>query len=130
MRFRTLLMSLFAFLGAVLAALGIYGVVSYSVTQRSREIGLRMALGASRAGVLSSILRESLTLAIVGVGLGLVTALTLSRFLSSLVFGVSTTDPMTLLGVPVLVILIALLASYLAARRAASVDPMTALRYE
>lgn len=89
-----------------------------------------MALGASRAGVLSSILRESLTLAIVGVGLGLVTALTLSRFLSSLVFGVSTTDPMTLLGVPVLVILIALLASYLAARRAASVDPMTALRYE
>lgn len=130
MRFRTLLMSLFAFLGAVLAALGIYGVVSYSVTQRSREIGLRMALGASRAGVLSSILRESLTLAIVGVGLGLVTALTVSRFLSRLVFGISTTDPMTLLGVPVLVILIALLASYLAARRAASVDPMTALRYE
>jgi len=117
-------------LALILAAVGIYSVIAYSVAQRTHEIGIRMALGASWSNVAGMILREGAGMALGGVVAGLAGAWGLTRFLASLLYGVHPTDPLTFLAVPVLLILVAMLACYVPARRAAKVDPMTALRYE
>lgn len=129
-RFRTFMFGLFSGLALVLAAVGIFGVVSYSVSRRTHEIGIRMALGASPGSVRRLIIGESAKLVFFGLAAGIPAALVLSRFLSSLLFGVTATDPFTFAGVAVLLTLVALIASYLPARRAIKVDPMVALRYE
>jgi predicted permease len=129
-RFSTLLLGVFAGLALVLAAVGIYGVMSYSMAQRTREIGIRMALGAQRRDVLKLAVGQGLRLVAVGVLLGLAGALALTRVMSSLLFGVSATDPATLVTISLILIAVALVASYIPARRAAKVDPLIALRYE
>ena len=120
----------FGLLALALAAIGIYGVVSYTVAQRTREIGVRMALGAGRADVLRLILGEGLSVVGVGLGLGLLLSFALTRVLGGFLYGVTASDPLTFVGVPALLGSIALAAGYLPARRAAKVDPMVALRYE
>ena len=120
----------FGVLATFLAAIGLYGVLAYSTTQRTREIGIRMALGASRSSVVQMILREVVWLAGVSVALALPTALLLSHYLRSQLFGISNNDPLTLVGVVIVVSAVAMLASLLPARRAASVNPTKALRYE
>jgi len=129
-RFTMTLISLFATLALILSAVGIYGVVSYSVSQRTREIGIRMALGAPRRSVLGLVLQEGLLLATLGVGIGLAGSLALTRFMASQLFGVSATDPATFLVVTALVVSMTIVSSYLPARRAAKVDPLLTLRYE
>jgi putative ABC transport system permease protein len=129
-RFRTLLLSLFGAMALVLAAAGIFGVVSYSVSSRTREIGIRMALGATPAKILRLILAEAAKMVLLGLAIGLPTALVLARFLSNLLFAVRPADPLTFAGVAALLALVALAASYLPTRRAMRVDPMVALRYE
>lgn len=129
-RFRMLLLGLFAMLALVLAAVGIFGVISYSAAQRAREIGVRMALGAQRSDVFRMIVGQGLKLAIVGVVIGIGGALALTRFLSSLLYGVKPTDPLTFIAVSLVLTAVALLACYIPARRAAKVDPMVALRHE
>ncbi len=129
-RLTVLLISVFAGLALVLAAIGIYGVMSYAVAQRTSEIGIRMALGAEREHILGMVLRHGALMAATGVVVGLVAALVLARLLTSLLFQVSATDPPTFGVVPLLLLAVAALACYLPARRATRVDPLVALRYE
>jgi len=124
------LLAIFGLLALVLAAVGIYGVMSYSVNQRTQEIGIRMAMGAKPGDVLGLILRQGMTPVLIGVAAGLGVSLAAARLVSGLLFGVSATDPATFAGIPLLLAAVALAASYLPARRATRVDPMIALRYE
>jgi putative ABC transport system permease protein len=129
-RFQMMLLGLFALLALVLAAVGVYGVVSYSCSLRVHEFGVRMALGAERHDLLGLVIRQGAKLALIGVCVGLGGALLLTRFLSSMLYEVKATDPLTLIVVALILTAVALLASYIPARRATKVDPMTALRYE
>lgn len=129
-RFRTLLLGLFGLAALLLGAIGLYGVMSYSVTQRTREVGVRMALGATRSEVIVLVLREGLRVTLAGVAIGLLGALALMHLLSSMLYEVRATDPLTFIGVSLFLTAIALLANFVPARRAAKVDPMVALRYE
>jgi putative ABC transport system permease protein len=129
-RFSAVLVGIFAALALLLAAIGIYGVMSYTVSLRRQEIGLRMALGAQLTNVRGMVLGQTLKLTLIGVGLGLAGSFVLVRFLASLLFSIGTYDLVTFIGVPLLQIAIALAASYIPARRAMRVDPIVALRYE
>ena len=129
-RLITSLLGVFAALALALGIVGIYGLTAISVSQRTREIGIRMALGAQRSDVLSMIIRKALLIALVGVGLGVLCSLALTRALSGLLYGVTATDPLIFFSVPMLLIAAAAFASYVPARRATQVDPLVALRYE
>jgi len=120
----------FSLSALALACLGLYGILSYSVARRTREIGIRMALGAERHNVLSSVIRQGMTLTLIGCGLGVILAVALTRIVSSLLYGVTPTDPLTLIVTVLLLGAVAFVSCWLPARRAARIDPMTALRYE
>jgi putative ABC transport system permease protein len=129
-RFAMQIVGLFGVLALLMAAVGIYGVIAYSVTQRTREIGIRVALGASRTAILRWVLKQGLVLTMAGVVVGLVGALALTRLLRSLLFGVGPTDIVTYGALAILLTVVALIACYVPARRATKVDPLIALRYE
>lgn len=129
-RFTAAFLTVFASIALLLIVIGIYGVVSYAVGQRTREIGIRMALGAQKTSILAMVLKQGALLLVIGSVIGIAGAIGLTRFLSSYLYGVSATDPATFVAVPVLLACIALAACYIPARRAAKIDPMEALRYE
>jgi putative ABC transport system permease protein len=129
-RYRTALLGLFALLALVLASTGIYGVMSYSVAQRTHEIGVRMALGAKRFDVLKMVVRQGMLLVVLGVGICRAGAMALTRVMSTLLFGVTAKDPLTFVAVAALLTLVAFIACYIPAWRATKVDPLVALRYE
>jgi putative ABC transport system permease protein len=129
-RFSMEMITLFAVTALLLAGVGIYGVISYFVSERTHEIGIRLALGAQRHDIFGTILGQGLKLVILGAGVGLIGAVVVSRSMSRLLYGVKPTDPLTFVSVALLFITVALLACYLPARRAMKVDPMIALRYE
>jgi putative ABC transport system permease protein len=129
-RFNTLLLGIFASLALILASVGVFGVINYSVAQRTHEIGIRLALGAQRSDVFKLIVGHGLILALIGVMIGAVGAFALTRLIAGLLFGVSPTDVTTFVSVSLLVVVVAIFACYLPARRATRVDPLVALRYE
>jgi putative ABC transport system permease protein len=129
-RLNTVLLSVFAFVALLIASIGIYGVLAYSVSQRTAELGLRMALGATPQGVLRLIVVEGMKVALVGIAVGVLGGVAVGRAVSSLVFGVAVRDPATFTGVALMLATVALAACAIPARRAAKVDPMVALRYE
>ena len=129
-RLSAVLLGVFGAVGLTLATVGLYGVMNYSVRRRTREIGIRMALGARTGGVLRLVARQGLALAGIGVAIGLALSLLVSRFAASLLYGISATDPLTFIAVPTLLLIVAVLAVLLPARRAAKTDPLAALRYE
>jgi putative ABC transport system permease protein len=129
-RLAVLLISVFAALALTLSAVGIYGVMSYTVTQRTQEIGVRMALGAAHTDILRMVFRSGTALALLGIVIGLLFAFGLARLMTALLFETSAADPPTFSVVPILLMAVALLACYLPARRATRVDPLSALRYE
>jgi putative ABC transport system permease protein len=127
-RFSMFLLGFFAVVALVLASVGIYGVMSYSVAQRTREIGIRMALGARRADVLQMTAKDGLKLVCAGMLLGVAAAFILTRVMATLLYGISATDPITFVGISVVLLAVAILASYIPALRATKVDPIVALR--
>jgi putative ABC transport system permease protein len=129
-RFTTLLLGLFAIVAVALAAIGIYGVIAYSTAQRIQEIGIRMALGARRADILTMVLKEGVMIGAVGLTLGIAAALALTRFLSGLLFGVGARDPITFVALPLGLLLVAVLATLIPAARVVRVNPVVALRGE
>ncbi|OLD81230.1 MAG: hypothetical protein AUF67_09000 [Acidobacteria bacterium 13_1_20CM_58_21] len=129
-RFTMLLLGIFAVVAVVPASVGLYGLIAYSVTQRTQELGIRIALGAQRRDVLRLVLGQGTRLTLLGVAVGVLAALAFSRLLSTLLFGVSATDPLTFAGVAAVLALVALMACFIPARRATRVDPIVALRYE
>jgi ABC-type antimicrobial peptide transport system permease subunit len=129
-RFSMVLLTLFAGLALALASIGIYGVMAYLVSQGTREIGIRIALGASEHAVVAMVVRQGMTVALAGAGIGLAAAFALTRLMHSLLFGVRGTDPLTFVAVAGLVTAISFVANYLPARRAARIDPMISLRSE
>lgn len=129
-RFLLLLVGVFAAAALILAVVGIYGVVAFSVTRRTKEIGIRMALGAQRGNIMRLVLGEGGRMAAFGVAIGIAASFAITRLISSLLFGIRATDPLTFVALAALLSLAALLASYIPARRAMRVDPMVALRYE
>jgi putative ABC transport system permease protein len=129
-RFTMIVLAIFAAVALLLAAVGVYGVIAYTVAQRTNEIGIRVAMGAQRRDVLRLILGQGSRLIFVGVALGITAGLLVTRLMSGLLFGISATDPETFAGVALLLSAVALLACYMPARRAMQVDPLVALRYE
>jgi putative ABC transport system permease protein len=129
-RFQALLLGLFAALALILACVGLYGVISYAVAQRTHEIGVRMALGARPGDVLKLVLRQGMWLTIAGLVVGIAIGSVATRVLSDMLFGVTPRDPLTFVGVPALLLLVAFLACYIPARRATRIDPLVALRWE
>jgi putative ABC transport system permease protein len=129
-RFRTWLIGIFAALAVMLAAVGIYSVMSYSVTQRTNEIGIRVTLGAQPSDVFRTVVGEGLRFALIGIGIGIAAGLLLTRLLQSFLYGISASDPPTFIGITILLLAVALAASFFPARRATRVDPIIALRYE
>jgi ABC-type antimicrobial peptide transport system permease subunit len=129
-RIIAMLSAFFGFLGVVLACIGLYGLISYTVSRRTNEIGIRMALGAERGNVLAMVLRESAGLVLVGIAIGIPATLGITRLITSMLFGIGAADPLTIVAAAILMLAVAALAGYIPARRASRVDPMVALRYE